>query len=391
MIKCTKDGAKFLSLLMMLALLVGVMNGCKRSPSNSNQHPETWVIKRKTMTSTLHFNGPIQPIRVFPIVPLVDGFIDKLFFTPGTVVAKDQLLFIIISNASRDTYRESLINYIKAKRDLETSKIDYEGTEMLNKYGVISKQELISAKAKVQDAKFSEEQAVNKLRALMKQINVPLSIIDKLDPDNIQSINELVLQTSSNIKLFSPISGIAMVKAPSNTAGDTKLAVGSAVKANDPLIMIGDMSGVSVPIEINEVHIDEVREGEAAIVTGDSFPGIQLKGAIYIKERQPMPSYGGGAASYKVHIFVPHLTKEEMEKIRLGMNAQVTLSLTRPGIISVPLSAIYRLQGRSYVKRVNPKTQTITETLVMPGTAFAQTIEILSGLKEGDEIIVNAK
>lgn len=373
-----------------------LLSGCNRTPPLS--HTRIITVEAAPKQSVLYFDSSIQAIRTFSLTSPIEGYVKKRFFFPGTVVAKDQLLFVIASEKMRDVYNDALVSYIKIVRDYNNNVQEMQGTEVLKKAGIISNEEYLAAKSKSQDINFERQQALNKLTGILNALQIPVNVIEKINPDEIKSIDDLQPKTTPSINIFSPATGIIYATPSSSSAssaaerGDiSALSPGTVVRADTPLITIYDMSGISLPITVNEMQIDTIPEGAKVTITGDAFPDFVLKGEVHIKERLPKNDSqpGGGSASYIVYVDVPHLTLAQQALLRVGMSATAKIEIEQLESASIPLNAVYQKKTQSFVKRINPKTEEAEEWPVKVGKTDLVNIDIIEGLKAGDRILVN--
>lgn len=296
--------------LFGLAFLI--LSGCSQDDSAKKSLLQT--VTPPLEATTLYFNGVIQPIRSYPVIPPLDGVIEKKFFTPGTAVAKNQLLLSMASDKIEESFRGALMDYIKASRDYKMSELDFKNTKMLKKYGIVSNVEYLAIEAKNQEAHFALQQASYKLKALMSKMNIPFSFLQNINFDDKKTMDALLIKSSIGIKIYSPDAGVVLIAASLESRH---------VKANKPLLIIGDMAGIKIPIEISAIHQGKITLGKKALVTSDALPHIRLQGIITGKESQPL--LNGLAVTYKAYVTVTHLTDKQKKSIRAGMPVHVAI------------------------------------------------------------------
>jgi multidrug resistance efflux pump len=154
------------------------------------------------------------------------------------------------------------------------------------------------------------------------------------------------------------------------------------------LILIGDMSGLSIDIVVDEMDIDRVTVGQKVSVTSEAFPEFKLQGQIHKIDSQAISASGGGGGLpvFPVRIEIPHLTQEELRKIRVGMSAKVELVLENPNSFSVPLNAVSEVDGISVVKVL--RNGKVEQVPVVTGETGIDVVEVKNGLAVGDQIVV---
>ena len=158
------------------------------------------------------------------------------------------------------------------------------------------------------------------------------------------------------------------------------------VKDGQTLLNINSSRGISFDIKINEINVNQLHVGQPAIITSVAFPNIKLQG--YIKSIDSQASSIGNLPSFSAAIIVPSLTTSQEKIIRIGMSAKISITTTRKAKILVPLYAISDENGKKSVKLLDPKTGKIKKALVETGETTLSDVEITSGLKAGDQVVL---
>jgi multidrug efflux pump subunit AcrA (membrane-fusion protein) len=125
-------------------------------------------------------------------------------------------------------------------------------------------------------------------------------------------------------------------------------------------------------------------------VSGDGFAKTVLNGVVAYTEQQAANGDSGGTPSFLAHIIVRQITNAQRKQIHIGMSAQVKLQITRPPTIIIPIDAVYTEKGQTMVKIIDKKTKKTQAIPVDTGPTTANGVEILQGLKSGDEVIIDA-
>ena len=191
------------------------------------------------------------------------------------------------------------------------------------------------------------------------------------------------------IHLKAPGKGILLY--PPKTSGESseRIKTGSAIKAGQVLALLGDLSGVSVEIDIPEVDITEVKPGMTATIRGVAFGKLPLKGHLVSINAQASNANTNGSAlpSFTAIVEVKSLTKEQQALLKVGMSADVELTINGADKLMVPIAAIQQKNGKSMVQII--KTDgTKNMSPVITGPVSNNQVEIESGLKPGDEVIL---
>jgi len=175
--------------------------------------------------------------------------------------------------------------------------------------------------------------------------------------------------------LTAPFSGSVLA-----TNGQTGELVGAAV----PIVVLADVTSYHVNASIDETDIGQVQVGQDATITLDAFPDATLRGRVTRVE--PLGQVTQGVVSYAVQV---EILSQEVA-LRPTMTAMVDIVVNRKeGVLVVPNRALKRdNSGRLYVETL--QGQEVQQRFVTAGLSNELVTEIVSGVAEGDEVVVNA-
>jgi len=168
------------------------------------------------------------------------------------------------------------------------------------------------------------------------------------------------------------------------------------VKENDQLsaydyssitaVHLVDTSTVEMDGVVDEIDIYKVKVGQEAIITLDALPDVELKGRVIFIS--PFGTEEAGVVDFPVTI---SLEPSEME-LRGGLTATADLIVEKhEKVLLIPNGAIKGSPGDYWVEVVIDETTGETEKRqVVLGAQDAQFTEVISGLKEGDKVMVEA-
>lgn len=144
-------------------------------------------------------------------------------------------------------------------------------------------------------------------------------------------------------------------------------------------------TGHKIQADISELEIGKIREGDGNIVAIflDAFPKNQITGKVVSVEPQEVIKEGD--KYYRVNIYLePHGLE-----VRAGMNADVTIAIsTKEEVLKIPEFTIDKQDDKKFVKILDGNTQ--REVEIVTGISDGESIEIMSGLQEGQIVIVSA-
>jgi multidrug efflux pump subunit AcrA (membrane-fusion protein) len=373
---------KYLFITMMIVLL----QSCSNEPTVKDAHLEK--IELRSLSSTLYYSGTIEPLRSVVIPSPADGVVLEMPIQYGQDVEAGNLLFMVSSAKFLTDYKQALMQYIKAKNDFNNSKAQLSESEFLHKNQLISEDDFKMKKSSYYSNRLVLLQAKDALQNLLNQLaikNVDLYQLKIADIDKITKAMHLQ-KNSENLRILSTASGVLL--APTKSNDDTKKVLkGDNVKQGDVLAVIGDMSGISVRIKVNELTVNQLTVGQVVSVTGIAFSDYNLQGKITRIDKQGESS-ASGIPSFDVEVDVVKLSKAQQQAIHVGMSAKVTINMSEDARIMIPVAALLEKNGASFVKALDKSSGKITEVLIQTGKSTPDSVAVLSGLKVGDKIVV---
>jgi multidrug efflux pump subunit AcrA (membrane-fusion protein) len=159
------------------------------------------------------------------------------------------------------------------------------------------------------------------------------------------------------------------------------------------LAEIPDLSTIVVLSQVSEEDVSKVFIGQEAHITTDAFKDLEIKAkvsrigmAAILRYASPAGSLSQSIEDTGQKVFELDLAPEKTDsRLRPGMTANISIILeTLPNALTLPVSAVFRKEGRSVVYLATKdgyKVQPVTL-----GRSNRERVEILSGLKENDEV-----
>lgn len=173
-----------------------------------------------------------------------------------------------------------------------------------------------------------------------------------------------------NTILTSPISGV--VSARNYDAGD--LPAG-------PILTVQQMNPLKVIVNVNEEEFSKIKNGMPVKVTLDAVPDETFNGTVYLIH----PEINQQTRTFQVEVTISN----GAGKVSAGMFARVKFNYGTEKHIVVPDKAIVKMQGSGkrfvYVYKDNG---TVAYTEVELGMRLGDRYEILSGLNDGDQVVI---
>lgn len=149
-------------------------------------------------------------------------------------------------------------------------------------------------------------------------------------------------------------------------------ATAFAISSNEQMIL---------SVNVDELDINSVETGQAATITFDALEGREFTGEV--KSIASTATSSGGVAKYAVAI-----TMEKDSEMKTGMNASATIVIEeKTDVLTIPVNALQERGKEVFVYTSKDSEGNLSgETTVETGLSDGETVEILSGLSEGDTV-----
>ena len=170
------------------------------------------------------------------------------------------------------------------------------------------------------------------------------------------------------------------------------------VKGNDQLsqfdyssktaVYLVDTKTIRMTGIIDEIDITRVAVGQEALLTVDALPGQKLKGSVRFVS--PFGTLQSGVVNFPVEIYLDKT--ENVDLLRGGLTATADIITgKRENVLQAPNRAIKGLAGDFWVDVVtNASTAATEKRPVKTGLQNKKSTEIISGLKEGEQVLIEA-
>lgn len=183
-----------------------------------------------------------------------------------------------------------------------------------------------------------------------------------------------LLADLSKRRILSPLDGVVTA---------VPVEVGETVQPGTSAATMNGKGKFEIVTNISEIDIAGVQVGQPVRITLDAFPPDQVwTGRVSFIN--PAEKVVEGVIFYETKIVFDN----EDERLRSGMTANLNIETARRSVVvRLPLRALKQQQGRSYAQTFQGgKT---VETDVKIGIEDNEYAEVLSGLKEGDEVVLS--
>jgi RND family efflux transporter MFP subunit len=187
-----------------------------------------------------------------------------------------------------------------------------------------------------------------------------------------------------NMIIRAPFDGTVLTK--NAEVGEIVAPFGASTTSRAAVVTIADMTSLMVETDVSESNIEKIKQDLDCEIVLDAYPDKSYQGYVF----KIVPT----ADRSKATVLVKVGFKSYDSRVLPEMSAKVSfLSEKNEGeenqlpILTIPLSAVDELNGKKIVYVV--KDDKAIQKEITTGRLLGNYVEVVSGLKEGDEIIDN--
>ena len=411
-------------LLVLIILVVFAKSG-----KEDGIRVTTEKVVQKTIIETVNASGKIYPEIEVKVSPDISGEIVELNVAEGDSVRKGQVLARIYAdiystqrdqasagvNQSQAQVANSTAQLGALQATLDQAQVNYNRQKQLLDEKVISRVEFEQADQALKTARAQYTAAVAGIKGTKASVQSARAQLSRANKD----VNRATL--------VAPMDGVVSLLAVKKG----ERVVGTAQMAGTEMLRVADMNLIELRVDVGENDIPKVHLGDSAIVEVDAYSKRKFKGLVTkiassnTGAAQSAQATGTEVTNYKVHIrllresyqdlFDP--TKPKSFPFRPGMNASADIQTkTHANVLAVPINAVTtrdkNVDGEKnkiekdakepssetpgatnaedmeeVVFVLNTVDNTVRKVKVRTDIQDINYIEVLSGIKAGDEVI----
>jgi len=392
---------------VVLIALIGLKKSGKIGNSDDGKIVEVANADEMTIIETVSATGKIQPEIEVKISSEVSGEVIELPIKEGQQVKKGDLLVkinpdIYVSGVNRTaaTLSTTKAGLSQADAQVKEAKANYDRNKTLFDKGVISKAEWDRVVSAYEVAVASKESAYY----------------------NVASANATLTEARDNLRrttIYAPADGT--ISLLSVELGERVL--GTQQMAGTEILRVANLNNMEVEVDVNENDIVKINIGDEANIEVDAYLKKEFKGIVTsISNSASSALTADQVTNFKVKVRILKESYEDLlegkpdnfSPFRPGMTATVDIiTKRREKVIGVPISAVVIKEDTTSVKKdivaelekeekqkkgtykPNQKFECVFVKVgdkaklrvVKTGIQDDTNIEIISGLKKGEEII----
>lgn len=295
---------------------------------------KTDIAEKMSINTTSPITGRVEPIEEVNIIPLASGQITTVCVDIGDKVSKGTVLFKIDGTQFSTKYNQ-------AKESLNLAKSSYDRISALYKEGAVAYQDYEQAET--------------------AYLNAQQTFTAASDAYN-------------NCTVTSPINGYVTSK---------NVAVGGIASSASSAMTVADVSKLQINTSVSEYIVSDLNIGDTVDVYISTLGEEAYKGII--EAISPAPA--AGSLTYPIKFSI----SDDTGKVKAGMFAEIRIiSSQKEDILCVPSDCVIMKNGTQVVVTID-KNNIPKYSEVTTGIDNGEYVEILSGIKEGETIVISGQ
>ena len=283
-----------------------------------------------------------DPLSTAHVSPLASGRFTRIEVALGDQVVEGQLLATVVSGSASEAGAQ--LAQVRAR--LSAAETSLARQRQLVDQGIGAQRALIEAEA-----------AVAGLRAESQGLSRQLRVLGS--------------GRGGQLRLEAPIAGVVT---------QVHATPGESASPDQPAFTIADPTAISVYVQVPELAISRVSEGLITLFRPHAFPELSLRGTV----QYLAPDIDTATRSLSMRVTLDQLDP----RLRSGMYGSVELIGDGQRSLAVPTSAVVTINGTATVFVPGDAEGEFRPTPVHIGRRAGPYYELLSGLEEGDSVVV---
>ncbi|WP_409461580.1 efflux RND transporter periplasmic adaptor subunit [Amycolatopsis sp. GA6-003] len=327
----------------------GIYQAFSPSSSTAQAQTRTTPVRRANVSQTVSAAGTIASTYTGVANFTASGKVTSIDVKVGDVVSAGQKLATIDSSQASKQLQVAKANLAVAEDNLATAQAQSSTTAL---------------QAKVDQAQLDVDNAESALAA---------TTLTAPGAGTVTAINGTIGQQTGSS------SGNSSAAASSGSTGQQSASSSSSTGFID----ITDLGSLVVNTSVAEIDVSKVKTGQKATVTLNATPDQPLPATVSSIDLTPTTSSNVVSYGAKLTLSNPP------SGLRPGQSASVVITVAEAdGVLSVPAAAV-RTSGTTSVVTVERNGQPVSRQVEV-GVRGESTVEIKSGLEEGDQVVLTA-
>ncbi|MGY2221193.1 efflux RND transporter periplasmic adaptor subunit [Pseudomonas gingeri] len=403
--------------LLLVLAVAGVVVTTLRAPAADQPKDGRWIaVQASPLVHQIGLVGKIEPQKTITLTAPFEGNVRAVLVEQGQRVDAGQSLLQMDPGLLEIQLRDALSAQLKARRavqelqdwnngqqvararrSLRTSQMAVSNSERklresqnLFQRGIIPRNELDDLQQQLQTQRLDLVAAEGDLQQALDQGKGEYRQIADMELTNATVKYEALQKLLEGKNVLAPFAGIVVPPPGANSTQNSTannagpVQTGSRVSQGQVLFGLANIEQLKIVSKVSELDINQLHQGQSVEILGDGFDGERLNGSVDIVSSLALPNDSpGGSAQFPVTLSVPKLTREQLQRVRLGMSARLTIITYRNDqAIILPAAAIQRTDKGLLVDYREAVDQPVKRLPITTGQATQEGVEVF-GLQPG--------
>ncbi len=335
---------------------------------------DTVVVSRVYPSQTftlLNASGYVVAQRKAAVSSKATGRLEWLGVEEGSRVKKGEVIarledrdVLAAQEQAAANLENSRSTLTQARAEYDDASVNYSRSQDLLAKGFISQMDFDTAGARYKRAEAGvsgAKSAINAAQAALRSAEVAVEYT----------------------RIRAPFDAVVLTK--DADVGDILTPFGSAVNAKADVVTVADMSSLQVEADVSESNLEKVKKGQSCEIQLDALPDVRFRGVVHMI----VPTADRSKASVMVKVrFVdgdPRVLPEMSARVAF-LERPVAKNEEAPKTAVNPAAVVERNGGKAVFV---VKNDSVVLTPVQTGEPMGDLIEVQSGVKPGDKVVVN--
>ena len=373
--------------------------------------PRTVVAQPREFRSSVSLSGVLEPWRQIQVTSPGESRLKRVHFRYGQHVSAGDRLIELDMEELRLKHQESRVeyenalrtmeeyedwensakmsqelrSYRKAKMDLERAESELRTSAFLLEQGLIPSSQHEDQKRRYESQLLDFEAIEQSLAATRAEGRGHSRQVAELELEKTRKQLRMLEEGLRAESIVAPVTGTIMPLKP----GGEGLAEGQMVARGMELLTIADSEKMVATTSVDEAKITKIEVAQPVTIRGAAFPEFKLRGTVSHVSTQASRGARGGTPRFKVMVELEPLDAEKKKHLRIGMSCQIRIvTYHNPEALMVPIDAVTLRGGKARLYIHDPGTGATEERQVKIGLTSLDSVEILSGLAEGERVVL---
>ncbi len=368
---------RFFNIAALSLFLLFMGCGDKIEPGTTQKN-KTKVIKAAVALATVikqpflyEAVGTVQARTTSTLSSKIMGTVQAVHVQEGDRVKKGELLVEVDDRQVAARLRKAEAALAEAKKALASAKSARDGA----KAGAELSAATYNRYLKLMEEDSVTKQEFDEVEARHRQAGASLSQAESM----VKEAQHRVQQAEALMAVARVDKKDASVRAPYDGKVTAKMIdEGDLAAPGTPFLTLEKQGVYCVSLVLPEIHIQSVRLEQTVSVKIPSLQDRSFKGVIGRID----PSADEKSRSFRVRVALP-----ENQDVRSGMFARVDIPVGEAGMLMIPSTAVVR-EGQLTGVYLVDNNQIARFRLIRIGRTFGDSVEVVSGLKDGDPYVV---